>query len=394
MILTNWLLYFWILQTGILQVNAIKHFSYLNLLSISFKACICPNEWKYGLPAKICGKEITAINGDKTCKPQAVYNCTELGGVGTIPPRMDCSNHNFCEMIFTRACRTEECCKDQRRKRGCIDLVNYKYRHQTLGKPDQPNPVSPSQYPAVRENVFEACLKDYPENALRVYGTKAQNLSIFFKACICPKEWKYGLPARICGKEITAINNDNSCEPQFIYDCIELGGVATISVEKNCSESGHEFCEMFSSQGCRTEEYCKEERRKRRCTNVVQTLQNRHLTLGKRGQPNPVSPSQYPAVRENVFEACLKDYPENSQRVLAFARKSGNLDGQAASAARKSQPSLMIIHVNLNLSTIAQNLGELRFPFGGTVLRPRTNSVKFIYLESATLKNAAEKNDA
>ncbi|OXA50811.1 hypothetical protein Fcan01_14498 [Folsomia candida] len=156
MILTNWFLYFWVLQIDILQR--------LELIVISFMACTCPNEWKYGIPATICGKEITAINGDKTCKPQAVYNCAELGGVGTIPWKMDCSNHHFCEMILNRGCESEECCKEQRRERGCIDLVNYKYRHQTLGKPGQPNPVSPSQYPAVRENVFAACLKDYPEN--------------------------------------------------------------------------------------------------------------------------------------------------------------------------------------------------------------------------------------
>ncbi|OXA50803.1 hypothetical protein Fcan01_14496 [Folsomia candida] len=184
MVLTNWFLYFWILQIDTIQVlliqalfavvhAAVRRFSPPLPLFWGLVACICPNEWKYGLPAKICGKEITAINGDKTCKPQAVYNCTELGGVGTIPPEMDCSNHYFCEMIFSRMCRTEECCKDQRRERGCIDVVNYKYRHRTLGKPGQQNPVSPSQYPAVRENVFAACLKDYPENALRVYKTKA-----------------------------------------------------------------------------------------------------------------------------------------------------------------------------------------------------------------------------
>lgn len=47
---------------------------------------------------------------------------------------------------------------------------------------------------------------------------------ILFQACICPKEWKYGLPAEICGKEIIAINKDHSCEPQFVYTCTELGG--------------------------------------------------------------------------------------------------------------------------------------------------------------------------
>ncbi|OXA50806.1 hypothetical protein Fcan01_14495 [Folsomia candida] len=123
------------------------------------QACICPKEWKYGFPAQICGKEIAAVNNDHTCKPQAIYDCPQLGRVGTIANEKDCSKHKFCEMILTRMCKTEECCKEERLIRGCEEAVDYKYRHQTLGKPGQQNPVYPSQYPAVRENVFAACCK-------------------------------------------------------------------------------------------------------------------------------------------------------------------------------------------------------------------------------------------
>ncbi|OXA50209.1 hypothetical protein Fcan01_15002 [Folsomia candida] len=238
MVVTKWLRYFWILEIAKLQ------------------AYTCPEEWKYGLPAEICGKEITAINNDHSCEPQFVYNCTELGGVGIADPGMSCkiARHYFCEMKYSQACETEECCKKDRRRRGCTEAVG---------------------------------------------------------ACTCPKEWKYGLPAEICGKEITALNNDHSCEPQYVYNCTELGGVAIRNSIMSCELSEHYFCEIKLTLSCKSEECCKKQRRRRGCTYGVSTLPGRHLTLGKPGQPNPVSPSQYPAVRENVFEACLKDYLAN-----------------------------------------------------------------------------------
>lgn len=99
--------------------------------------------------------------------PTRHVNRTELGGVATIGYEMDCSNHNFCDMISSPICETEECCRKQRRERGCTHAVaTIPDRHQTLGKPGQPNPVSPSQYPAVRENVLVTCLKDYRTHKL------------------------------------------------------------------------------------------------------------------------------------------------------------------------------------------------------------------------------------
>ncbi|OXA50210.1 hypothetical protein Fcan01_15003 [Folsomia candida] len=261
MVITKLLRYFWILEIAKLQ------------------ACTCPKEWKYGLPVEICGKEITALNNDHSCVPQYIYNCTELGGRGIGISKMECeiSERQFCEMEFSQACKTEECCKKDRRRRGCADAVaRLSDRHRTLGKPGQYNPVSPSQYPAVREN-----------------------------ACTCPKEWKHGLPAEICGKEITGINKDHSCEPQYVYNCTELGGVAIRNPKMSCELSEHDFCEIKSTLSCKTEECCRKQRLRRGCTYGVATLPERHLTLGKPGQPNPVSPSQYPAARENVFMDCL-----------------------------------------------------------------------------------------
>lgn len=62
---------------------------------------------------------------------------------------------------------------------------------------------------------------------------------------------------------------------------------------------------MEFSVTCKTEQCCKKHRRRRGCTYAVGGLKNRHLTLGKPGQQNPVSPSQYSAARENVYVDCL-----------------------------------------------------------------------------------------
>ncbi|OXA51191.1 hypothetical protein Fcan01_14361 [Folsomia candida] len=240
--LTNWFLYFCVLQIDVLQ------------------ACICPMEWKYGLPAQICGKEIAAVNNDHTCQPQAIYVCTELGGVGSVKFEKDCLGLNFCEMILTRMCKTEECCKEERQKRGCEYAVDYS--------------------------------RKMVNTKLLLYFWLLEISKL--QACTCPKEWKYGIPAEICGKKINAINNEHACEPQYVYNCTELGGVVIPDPKMSCKISRHYFCEMKYSLTCKTEECCKRDRLRRGCADDVATIPLRHLTLGKPGQPSqsfPISSS-------------------------------------------------------------------------------------------------------